>query len=71
MLRLGAKWLIEERRHHRLIIDPAASNARAIATYSAIGFKPVGVMRAYEMGPDGTWHDGLLMDMLAEEFIPS
>jgi len=66
-----ARWLIAERGHHRLIIDPAASNARAIATYSAIGFKPVGVMRRYEMGPDGTWHDGLLMDLLAEEFIPS
>jgi aminoglycoside 6'-N-acetyltransferase len=70
-LRLGAKWLIEERGHHRLIIDPAASNARAIATYESIGFKPVGVMRLYERGYDGTWHDGLLMDMLAEEFIPS
>ena len=69
-LRLGARWLIEERGHHRLIIDPAASNARAIATYAAIGFKPVGVMRLYERGYDGTWHDGLLMDMLAEELNP-
>jgi aminoglycoside 6'-N-acetyltransferase len=69
-LRLGARWLIEERGHHRLIIDPAASNARAIATYAAIGFKPVGIMRRYELGPDGTWHDGLLMDLLAEELIP-
>jgi aminoglycoside 6'-N-acetyltransferase len=24
-------------------------------------------MRNYERGPDGSWHDGLLMDMLAEE----
>jgi aminoglycoside 6'-N-acetyltransferase len=24
-------------------------------------------MRAYERGPDGTSHDGLLMDMLAGE----
>jgi aminoglycoside 6'-N-acetyltransferase len=70
-LRLAARWMISERGHHRLIIDPAASNARAIATYAAIGFKPVGVMRAYEQGPDGTWHDGLLMDLLAEELIPS
>jgi aminoglycoside 6'-N-acetyltransferase len=70
-LRLGARWLFEERGHHRLIIDPAASNARAIATYAAIGFKPVGIMRLYERGLDGTWHDGLLMDMLAEELIPS
>jgi aminoglycoside 6'-N-acetyltransferase len=70
-LRLGARWLIEERGHHRLIIDPAAHNARAIATYAAIGFKPVGVMRKYELGPDGEWHDGLLMDLLAEELIPT
>jgi aminoglycoside 6'-N-acetyltransferase len=27
----------------------------------------VGVMRRYERGPDGTWHDGLLMDLLPEE----
>jgi aminoglycoside 6'-N-acetyltransferase len=70
-LRLAAGWLISERGHHRIIIDPAASNARAIATYAAIGFKPVGIMRRYERGADGTWHDGLLMDLLAEEFIPS
>jgi aminoglycoside 6'-N-acetyltransferase len=70
-LRLAVTWLIEERGHHRVILDPAAHNARAIATYEAIGFKPVGNMRRYERGPDGTWHDGLLMDLLAEEFIPS
>jgi aminoglycoside 6'-N-acetyltransferase len=27
-------------------------------------------MRNYERGPDGVWHDGLLMDMLREEFCP-
>jgi hypothetical protein len=27
-------------------------------------------MRRYERGPDGTWHDGLLMDLLFEEFEP-
>ena len=70
-LRLAARWLIDERGHHRLIIDPAASNARAIATYASIGFKPVGVLRRYERGPDGSWHDGLLMDLLAEELSPS
>jgi aminoglycoside 6'-N-acetyltransferase len=70
-LRLAARWLIDERGHHRIIIDPAAANARAIAAYKAIGFKPVGVMRCYERSPDGAWHDGLLMDLLADEFIPS
>jgi aminoglycoside 6'-N-acetyltransferase len=53
--------------HHRLTIDPAAHNARAIAAYAKVGFRPVGVMRRYERGADGTWHDGLLMDLLEDE----
>lgn len=66
-LRLAARWLVDERRHHRLTIDPARDNARAIRAYASVGFRPVGVMRQYERGPDGAWHDGLLMDMLAGE----
>jgi aminoglycoside 6'-N-acetyltransferase len=66
-LRLAARWLFDERGHHRLTIDPARANARAIRAYASVGFRPVGVMRNYERGPDGTWHDGLLMDLLAEE----
>ena len=31
------------------------------------GFQRVGVMRAYERGPDGTFHDGLLLDLLRDE----
>ena len=70
-LRLAAAWLISERGHHRIIIDPAVRNERAIAAYTAVGFKPVGVMRRYERAPDGRWEDGLLMDLLAEELNPS
>jgi aminoglycoside 6'-N-acetyltransferase len=66
-LALAARWLISERGHHRLTIDPAAHNHRAIRTYSIVGFRPVGVMRQYELGVDGRWHDNLLMDMLAGE----
>jgi aminoglycoside 6'-N-acetyltransferase len=66
-LRLLARYLFEERGHHRLTIDPAAANERAIRAYERIGFRPVGVLREYEQGPDGTWHDGLLMDLLAGE----
>lgn len=62
-----ADLLIRERGHHRLVIDPAADNVAAIRCYTAVGFRPVGVMRRYERGPDGTWHDGLLMDLLAAE----
>jgi aminoglycoside 6'-N-acetyltransferase len=56
------------RGHHRLTIDPAADNQAAIRAYKKIGFISVGVMRSYERGPNGTWHDGLLMEMLADEF---
>ena len=66
-VRTLARWLFDERGHHRLTIDPAAANARAIRTYEKVGFKAVGVMRQYERGVDGTFHDGLLMDMLAGE----
>src|SRR6267142_1992495 len=47
-VRTVARWLFEERGHHRLTIDPAAANARAIRTYEKVGFRPVGVMRRYE-----------------------
>ena len=53
-----------------LTIDPAAHNEAAIRAYERVGFVPVGIMRRYERGPDGTWHDGLLMDMLREDFRP-
>ena len=66
-IRTLARHLFRERGHHRLTIDPAFANERAIRAYRGVGFWPVGVMRAYERGPDGTWHDGLLMDMLAGE----
>ena len=66
-VRILARYLIEERGHHRLTIDPAADNAAAIRAYEKVGFRPVGVMRSYERGPDGTWHDGLLMELLADE----
>lgn len=66
-VRTVARWLLEERGHHRLTIDPAAANARAIRTYEKVGFKPVGVMRRYERGVSREFHDGLLMDLLAGE----
>ena len=66
-LRTLAAYLFSERGHHRLTIDPAAINSRAIAAYRKVGFKPVGVMRCYELGPSGVWRDGLLMDLLKDE----
>jgi aminoglycoside 6'-N-acetyltransferase len=68
-VRVLARHLLEERGHHRITIDPAAANTAAIRAYEKVGFRPVGVMRSYEQAPDGTWHDGMLMDLLAGELI--
>jgi aminoglycoside 6'-N-acetyltransferase len=66
-IRLAARDLFERRGHHRLTIDPAADNERAIRAYAKVGFRPVGRLRRYQRYPDGSWRDGLLMEMLAEE----
>jgi aminoglycoside 6'-N-acetyltransferase len=61
-------------RHHldrgcpRFAIDPAVDNERAIRAYEAVGFKPVGVQRRYERVAAGVFRDGLLMDLLPEDF---
>jgi aminoglycoside 6'-N-acetyltransferase len=68
-VRVLARYLLFERGHHRITIDPAATNAAAIRTYEKVGFRKVGVMRDYERGPEDTWHDGLLMDLLRNEFV--
>lgn len=66
-VRTLARHLLHDRGFHRLVIDPAADNAAAIRAYGKVGFRAVGVMRRYERGPDGTWHDGLLMELLDDE----
>jgi aminoglycoside 6'-N-acetyltransferase len=66
-VRTMALHLVRDRGHHRLVIDPAADNTAAIRAYEKVGFRPVGVMRKSERLPGGEWHDGLLMDLLADE----
>lgn len=66
-IRALARHLFSEHGHHRLTIDPAADNQPAIRAYAKVGFKPVGRMRQYQRFPDGTWRDGLLMDLLSDE----
>ncbi len=70
-VRTLAHYLIRERGHHRLTIDPAADNAAAIRAYQKVGFCTVGVMREYWRSPEGEWRDGVLMDLLAREFDPA
>ena len=66
-VRALARYLIDDRGHHRLTIDPAAENSAAIRAYEKVGFRMVGVMREYWRSPEGTRRDGLLMDLLARE----
>jgi aminoglycoside 6'-N-acetyltransferase len=66
---LLARFLCGQRGHHRLTIDPAAANHRAIRCYEKVGFRRVGALRQYERGPDGRFRDGLLMDLLQPELV--
>jgi aminoglycoside 6'-N-acetyltransferase len=68
VVRRVARYLIAERGHHRITIDPATENVAAIRAYEKAGFKPVGVMRQSERDADGSgWHDSLLLELLAED----
>lgn len=68
VVRRVVRHLIDDRGHHRITIDPAASNAVAIRAYEKVGFSRVGVMRGYERDAEGGgWHDGVLMELLAGE----
>lgn len=64
-IRVAIDFLFQTRKHHRITIDPAADNTRAIRSYERLGFRRVGLLRQYERGADGTFHDGLLMELLA------
>jgi aminoglycoside 6'-N-acetyltransferase len=67
-MRTLMSWLFGVRGHHRLTVDPAAENARAIRVYEKLGFRPVGVLRRYERVEDEVWRDALLMELLADDF---
>jgi len=70
-IRVLARHLFNDKGHHRLTIDPAADNERAIRAFEGVGFRRVGVMRRYQRNVDRSgWHDGLLMDLLPEDLGP-
>jgi aminoglycoside 6'-N-acetyltransferase len=66
-VRTLARHLVRDLGHHRLVIDPAAHNERAIRCFEKVGFRRVGVMREYWRDGDGVWRDGVLLDLLASE----
>lgn len=62
------RMLIDERGHHRVVIDPAASNVAAVRAYEKAGFTRVGILRKAERDADGEgWHDSLMMELIAGE----
>ncbi len=60
-------YLVLARGHHRITIDPAATNERAVRCYAAAGFEVVGNLREYQLMDDGTRLDGTLMELIAPE----
>ncbi|WP_205697950.1 GNAT family N-acetyltransferase [Conexibacter sp. SYSU D00693] len=66
-LRTVIGHLVDDRGHHRITIDPAVDNAPAIACYRGVGFRDVGVMRAYWRDLDGRWRDTLFMELVVLE----
>ena len=65
---LGAH-LIDDHDFHRIVADPEVENEIAIRCFRKAGFRPVGVLREYLRDRVGVWKDGLLLDLLAKEFV--
>ena len=66
-VRLLVRYLLSERGHHRITIDPAVDNVAAVRAYRKAGFRDVGVMRMAERDADGRgWHDALLMELVRD-----
>jgi phosphoribosylanthranilate isomerase len=57
-----ARYLVDERGHHRLTIDPSLENEAAVRAYEKAGFTRVGVMKLAERSPEGVWRDTLFME---------
>jgi aminoglycoside 6'-N-acetyltransferase len=68
VVRAIARHLLEDRGHHRVVIDPAAANARALRCYEAVGFRRAGTLRSYRWDHiEERWADGVLLELLAGE----
>ncbi len=65
-VRTMARHLVRDRGHHRLEIDPAAHNERAIRCYEKVGFRRVGVTERSWRDPEGVWRDSLLMELVTD-----
>jgi len=68
-LRTLARERFASRRAHRLQAEIMAFNVAALHAFTAAGFRREGVRRrAYDR--HGTWQDGILVGLIAEDPIP-
>ena len=65
--RLVLSWAFEVLGVHRVELEVAAGNNRAINCYLACGFRQEGVRREAEPYPEG-WKDFILMGLLQSEY---
>ena len=64
-LKTLVRHLIDERGHHRITIEPAVDNPRAIRSYEKAGFRRVGVTHASYRDPGSReWIDEVLMELV-------
>ena len=68
-VRVLCAHLIDAHGFHRIVAEPEVENETSIARLRKAGFQPVGVVRQYLRDPSGAWKDGLLLDLLATEFV--
>ena len=66
--RLVLSWAFEVLGVHRVELEVAAGNNRAINCYLACGFRQEGVRREAELYPEG-WKDFILMGLLQSEYL--
>ena len=52
----------------RITLDPNAKNLGAIRSYERLGFVPIGILRDYQVRPDGSLDDALFMDLTRRDF---
>ncbi|MEI3614864.1 GNAT family N-acetyltransferase [Pseudogracilibacillus sp. SO30301A] len=60
-----AKWLFQEYKADRVVMDPRVDNLRAIHVYEKCGFKKVKLLPKRELH-EGKYHDCWLMEMRLE-----
>jgi aminoglycoside 6'-N-acetyltransferase len=68
-VRVLCAHLIDDHGFHRIVVDPEVENEISIACFHKAGFRPVGVLREYLRDRFGVRKDGLLLDLLAKEFV--